>query len=370
MFKIDYDYVVAQQYAGTMAAKVDDIIRAVLCPGFHIDRTFSDGTLVHVVVEPHGFTKQFLQDYRKTTGLRTLLQGDTTYLRSVVERVRNDSPEHFIRLGKRKWTRCYPGRLQFEDFHTIMHYIFVENGCEVTNFVDKAKIVDDIGLKVCPYCGQSYIGSVCYPRNNGKMHIAKAQIDHFFPKGQYPFLALSYANFIPCCSTCNQTHKHIEDVMDNNGRMRIMSPYNFDETKFKFGFGLKQLGWIDDDNIEVKTLFKINTADDRALKEGYQHILGIDKLYEYHNDVVMDIIVRKVVELTAQRVFYQEGMKVDKAYIDRYITAIYGYEPDPKEDRRRVMSKFLRDVVKQVESMMGCYLSEKKTELQTKPAII
>ena len=149
----------------------------------------------------------------------------------------------------------------------------------------------------------------------------------------------------------------------------MMSPYDFDETKFKFGFGLKQLGWIDDDNIEVKTLFKTNTADDIALKDGYQQILGIDKLYEYHNDIVMDIIVRKAVEMTAQRVFYQEGMKVDKAYIDRYITAIYGYEPDPKEDKRRVMSKFLRDVVKQVEMMIGYYLSEKKAELQTKPAI-
>lgn len=369
MFKIEYDNTAAQRYAGGMLTKVDNIIRDVLWPGFHIDRELSDGTLVHVVVEPHGFTKQFLQDYRMTTGLKYLLQGDTTYLRSVVDRVRNDNPEHFIRLGKRKWTRCYPGRLQFEDFHTIMHYIFVENGYEVTDFVDKAKIVDDIGLKVCPYCGQSYIGSVSYPRNNGKMHVAKAQIDHFFPKGQYPFLALSYANFIPCCPACNQTHKHIEDVMDNNGRLRMMSPYDFDETQFKFGFGLRKLGWIDDDIIEVKTLFKANTADDRALKDGYQHILGIDKLYEYHNDIVMDIIVRKAVEMTAQRVFYHEGMKVDKAYIDRYITAIYGYEPDPKEDKSRVMSKFLRDVVKQVETMMGYYLSERHPEMQKKPMI-
>lgn len=44
-------------------------------------------------------------------------------------------------------------------------------------------------------------------------------------------------------------------------------------------------------------------------------------------------------------------------------------ETYPKEVKRRVMSKFLRDVVKQVETMIGYYLNEKKSELQTKPAI-
>lgn len=369
MFKIDYDYAAAQRYAEDMLTKVDNTIRDVLRPGFHIDWELSDGTRVRVVVESRGFTRAFLRNFRKTSGLKELLQGDNAYLRNVVEIVRNDSLEHFIRLGKRKWTRCYSGRYQFEDFHTIMHYIFVECGYEVTNFVDKEKIVDDIGLRVCPYCGQSYIGSVSYPRSNGKMHIAKAQIDHFFPKGQYPFLALSYANFISCCPTCNQTHKHIEDVMDGHGRMRMMSPYEFDETQFKFRFGLKQLGWIDESNIEVKTQFKTNTADDMALKDGYQHILGIDRLYEYHNDIVMDIIVRKVVEMTAQRVYYHEGMKIDEAYLDRYITAIYGYEPDSREDKRRVMSKFLRDVVGQVEAMMGYCLSERYSATRTLPVV-
>lgn len=360
MFKIEYDYATAKQYADDMVTKVDTIIASVLSPLFHIDRELSDGTLVSVVVEPHGFTRQFLQDYRETTGLKDLLRGNTAYLRSVLARVRNNSPEHFVRLGKMKWKRCYPGMLQFEDFHTIMHFIFVECGYEAADFVDKGKIVDEIGLKVCPYCGQSYIGSVSYPRNNGRMHIAKAQIDHFFPKGQYPFLALSYANFIPCCPACNQTHKHIEDVMDANGRMRMMSPYDFDETQFNFGFILKNLGWVDDDNIEVKTLFKNNTQEDIALRDGYRQILGIDKLYEFHNDIVMDVIVRKAVEMTAQRVFYREGMGIDGAYLNRYITAIYGYEPDPQDDKRRVMSKFLRDVVRQLETMIGYYLKDRK----------
>ena len=350
MFRIDYNHTAAQKYADDMLDKVDDIIKDVLQPGFCIKKKIKNQQY-DIVVEPHGFTKNFLDDYRKNTDLRNLLQADFNYLRTIVERVRLDSPENFVKLGKRKYDRCYARRQQFEDFHTIMSYIFVENGYEKSKFVDKETVVDSVGLKVCPYCGQSYIGSVRYPRSNGKIHVAKAQIDHFFPKGQYPFLALSYANFVPSCATCNQTHKHIEDVMDNHGRMRMMSPYNFDESKFRFGFGIKQAGWIDERNIEVKTLFDVKSADDLALMNGYKQILGIDKLYEFHNDIVLDVIYRKLIDLTAQYTYYHKGISIEKSFLDRYITAIYGYEPDPRNDRNRIRSKFLRDIVRQVDEV-------------------
>lgn len=351
MFKIEYNSALAQQYADDMLDKVGEVIGRVLQSGFVINKQLASGPNVKVVVSQHGFTRQFLNDFSKATQLKDLLQGDIAYLQQVVERVRNENIDNLVKLGKRKWSRYYQGQLQFEDFHTIMHYIFVECGYDASNFIDKGKIVDDIGLKVCPYCGQNYIGKVLYPRNNGQMHVARAQIDHFYPKGQYPFLALSYANFVPCCASCNMSHKHIENVLDDHGRLRIMPPYSFDESKFRFGFGIKHAGWIDDDNIEVKTLFDVKTASDQALKDGYEQILGVDKLYEYHNDVVQDVIIRKAIDLTAQKVFYENGVRIDKAYLDRYVTAIYGYEQDPKNDKNRIMSKFLRDIVRQVDLM-------------------
>ena len=33
---------------------------------------------------------------------------------------------------------------------------------------------------------------------------SKKQIDHFFPKRKYPFLALCYYNLIPSCDICNE----------------------------------------------------------------------------------------------------------------------------------------------------------------------
>lgn len=362
MFRIDFNNIAAQDYARTILDKVDDVIKEVLEPGFKIQKKIGRGKnaiTVDVVVEQNGFTKKFLSIYQKDNRLKDLLQGDIVFLNKVVEKVKNDSNEHFNKLTKKKWQRCYNSN-SFEDFHTIMDYIFVECGYEKKGFVDTGKIVDEIGLKICPYCGQSYIESVWYPRCNGVMHIARAQIDHFYPKGRYPFLALSYANFVPCCPTCNQSLKHIEDVLDENGLLRMMPPYLFDETQFKFQFGIKELGSIDDKNVEVNTVFKENTPEDMALRKGYQQILGIDRLYEYHNDIVMDLIVRKVVDLTAQKMFYQEGLKIEEDYLKRYITAMYGYEPDSKEDRRRLMSKFLRDIVKQIDVIASYYKPAKE----------
>ena len=47
-------------------------------------------------------------------------------------------------------------------------------------------------IEVCPYCQRNYISS--YEENNSKK--TTADLDHFYPKSLYPFLALSLYNFI------------------------------------------------------------------------------------------------------------------------------------------------------------------------------
>ena len=352
MYKIEYNTVLASQHADDIVKRLDRKIARVLRMGFRYQIGSGTGaTTVNVRVSPNGFTKQFLDDYRESTDLVLLLKGDMNYLRRVIERVRQNSPEHFVRLDDTKYNRCYPGQRTVDDFHTVMTYLFVDRGYESKGFLDKEDIVDGFGLKVCPYCGHNFISSVKYQRQDGTLNVAKAQIDHFFSKGKYPFLALSYANFVPSCPTCNESHKYTQDVMDANGRMRLMNPYEFDESKFHFCFRLKKVGLMDDDNIEVNTRFNVASADDLALKDGYEHILGIDKLYEYHNDVVMDILIKKMIEMTALRLYYRDGLKINERSLRRYITAYYGCETSSKEDAKRIMSKFIRYVVRQVDLM-------------------
>src|SRR5205823_5747827 len=52
------------------------------------------------------------------------------------------------------------------------------------------------GCRVCPGCDG------CPPAVADG--IPSADIDHFFPKARYPFLALHVLNLTPYCKTCNQ----------------------------------------------------------------------------------------------------------------------------------------------------------------------
>ena len=58
----------------------------------------------------------------------------------------------------------------------------------------------------CPYCNANPIQVV---GNNNERSSSKLlfDLDHFYPKVEYPFLALSFYNHLPSCKICNQTYK-------------------------------------------------------------------------------------------------------------------------------------------------------------------
>lgn len=58
--------------------------------------------------------------------------------------------------------------------------------------------------QVCPYCQQSAALTI-YRDEDGKSF--RPTLDHFYPKGEYPFLGLSLYNLIPSCYTCNSSLK-------------------------------------------------------------------------------------------------------------------------------------------------------------------
>lgn len=68
-------------------------------------------------------------------------------------------------------------------------------------------ILNAMNITVCPYCNRQYITSLTA---DGK-DINTGDIDHFYLKNVYPYLALSVYNFIPSCQICNSRFKHTED---------------------------------------------------------------------------------------------------------------------------------------------------------------
>lgn len=79
----------------------------------------------------------------------------------------------------------------------------------------KYRLLEDLGVTVCPYCNRQYIN--CYSDKVTKR--VTADIDHFKPKSIYPQLALSLYNFVPSCSICNSRLKKDDEA-------NILYPYS------------------------------------------------------------------------------------------------------------------------------------------------
>lgn len=64
------------------------------------------------------------------------------------------------------------------------------------------EITNGLNLDICPYCNNEDIETI-----NEKGAETRPDLDHFFPKSKFPFLALTLSNLIPAGGRCNQRYK-------------------------------------------------------------------------------------------------------------------------------------------------------------------
>jgi uncharacterized protein (TIGR02646 family) len=147
-----------------------------------------------------------------------------------------------------------------DHFNTIFNDIFVDqiyDKISTPPTFDKMGFIRRTKIRVCPYCGLTIIE----PSDNRTKH----QIDHFFPKGKYPFLALSYYNLIPSCDKCNESpNKGQRDPIEQKTKGNsIQHPYLFDDSIVRFNLKLTGAEVINDNNYKVIVGYK-----DKAFYDG------------------------------------------------------------------------------------------------------
>jgi len=162
----------------------------------------------------------------------------------------------------------------------------------------KRKIVHTLmqimDVSTCPYCNRQYVFTITSRK-------ARPQLDHYYPKSRYPYLALSLYNLIPSCSICNMAKSSLDTVKEP-----ILYP--FDE---EFGYDAKFEISIKNSANYVKVLqglssefiIGLNTinASKPVIIKRQMEKLHLDELYNKHSDYVKDIIKTKFVN-TPERV--------------------------------------------------------------------
>lgn len=100
-----------------------------------------------------------------------------------------------------------------------LNHLFVENGYDGGSF-PKDSLARASKIDVCPYCNRNTVGCVDLRKvEHGKIvtKTLKGQLDHFYYKAKYPYLAISRNNLVPCCKDCNEhPNKLTEDAVATN----------------------------------------------------------------------------------------------------------------------------------------------------------
>ncbi|MBX6131891.1 hypothetical protein ISD41_18360 [Pseudomonas aeruginosa] len=93
--------------------------------------------------------------------------------------------------------------------------------------------------QVCSYCQLVFAGT-CLPDEENQGY--RPPIDHYYGKAEYPFLALTLSNFVPCCEKCNGSQMkgmidfsdipHLNPLLDEETIDFVLTTQNPDNDSF------------------------------------------------------------------------------------------------------------------------------------------
>jgi hypothetical protein len=241
--------------------------------------------------------------------LNRLILGNPKFLQNEIKKIEKDVPKGICRNKN--------GNKPFD--HIILTSIFLDFGYGNQNF-DKKTFIDLLEIETCPYCNRSYI----YTLDKDKK--IKPEIDHFYPKTIYPFLAASFYNLIPSCQTCNGLSvKGAIDTFNED----VVNPYLINHDQFKFTYDLKSMSLFNP--ISTKGSIKVRFV--KRIKEN-DDLFKLSELYEKHEDHVLELIIKSQLQYSESYRKYLKKYKrlnFSDSEIDRLITGNY-----TRSEERRV----------------------------------
>lgn len=264
-------------YAKVYAAKLLPLVNDYLS-GKVLDITVKRKGIVHVAVGTNSLTSRLLKQMTNQDWLENfLLMSPSKQVTFIKYLEKQTYPDELI--FKKLLVETYKkynlrACATFDHFNEIVYDIFVNGVYDGDGTFDKRGFVKNSGLRVCPYCGMEYI----VPTNR-----SKKQIDHFFPKRKYPFLALCYYNLIPSCDTCNESpNKGQKNPIDKVSEGKnIIHPYGFKESKVRFHLDFNGADIYDGRNFALKMGF-----DEAKYRDGYDDFFDLIDRYETHTEEV------------------------------------------------------------------------------------
>jgi hypothetical protein len=131
------------------------------------------------------------------------------------------------------------------------------------------KLQKENEIYICPYCEKNYINLV-----ETENKTIKPDLDHFYPKSKYPFLACCIENLIPACQVCNSRLKGDKEISINPFENRVFED-------FEFSYNGNQ--------IYLKNYLELQEKEE---VKNYLETFKIQEVYSTHTEILEDIQIK------------------------------------------------------------------------------
>jgi len=192
------------------------------------------------------------------------------------------------------------------------------------------KLMDDVvNIKVCLYCNINYT----YAVDDGVSKRLLYQLDHFHSKDTFPWLALSFWNLIPSCSTCNASYKLTRALKIHPYANEISAPFSY-----------KPNG-VPDKEENINVVFEGSSPDEREDIT----TLGLVERYNKHKNIVVELYekrqkytdtqIKELLDFDKEKKLFENETEIKQL--------VFGYVPK-NEFHNNSLSKFRFDIAKEM----------------------
>lgn len=209
---------------------------------------------------------------------------------------------------------------------------FIQTG--YGNFPNK-EFLNFLNIDSCVYCNRNYT------LNFRNLNNARAELDHWFPKSDFPILALSFFNLIPSCHSCN--HIKLNSCPKDgwgNALKNINHPY-FDKNVFSFSYYYE--GNLNNCNV------KINLGNDYKTQKTLE-FNKTNEIYNTHSSKELKDLLNlrykyssNYLDHLLNKTFSGLSMSEEEAY-----RMIFGIETKEENYHKRPFSKFKHDIIEEL----------------------
>lgn len=197
--------------------------------------------------------------------------------------------------------------------------------------VDKTKmnvfLVKQTRITVCPYCNRDYI-------NCRSEKAAGSQLDHFYPRSEYPIFSVCLYNLVPACGNCNR--------IKSKNSQAFASP--FDEkidwdNSLKFSYALLDVN-------RKKIIIKAK----RPIKHNIK-AMGIETAYQIHQSELNELLDKAEMYSRTQIEEFREVLGIAGLTVADLRQMVFGAKITEETMKTKPLGRMIRDL----EQELGIY---------------